>query len=294
MPGTFTDPFEATSPWNSPIDTATAQYSSPTAVYNQDFRNTALGNTWLQADNDLFHFTTPESPVARWDVVTFNDGGVFSSGAKDLTTPTDIQFVHGTDLWSIFTDPDGSHFYEVWAASYNEATGTYGAEYMVRGDFVNGTGFGFGQDGAGIRAAGASLLGGVVTWDELSSGTINHALAIELSPAQLKAGSTQADQFVFPAVSADSGSTEHYTGSIPMGAHFALPPDVDIAAAGLTPEGATIAHAYQTYGGYVVDSTDATTSLAEVVGMPAAQADDFYNNVVYNDMAWLRDHLIMI
>jgi hypothetical protein len=293
MPGTFTDPFEATSLWNSPIDTATAQYSSPTAVYNQDFQNTALGNTWIQAD-DLFYFTKPESPVAHWDVVTFNDGGVFSSGAMDISTPTDIQFVHGTDGWSIFTDLGGSHFYEVWGGSYDAATGTYGAEYMVRGDFVNGTGFGQDGVGAGVRAAGASLLGGAVTWDELESGTINHALAIELSPGQLKAGTEAADQFVFPAVSVDSGSTALYTGSIPMGAHFALPADVDIAAAGLTPEGATIAHAYQTYGGYVVDAAGATTSLAEVVGMPAGQADDFYNNVVSNDMAWLRDHLIMI
>src|SRR5258708_23920664 len=215
MPGTFTNPFSDTSLWNSPIDTANTQYSSPAAEYNQDFRNMALANTGIQAD-DLFYFTKPESPVAHWDVATFNDGGVFSSGAMDLTTPTDIQFVHGTDLWSIFTDPDGSHYYEVWGGSYDAATGTYGAEYMVRGDFVNGTSFGQDGVGVGVRAAGASLLGGVLPWDELSSGTINHALAIELSPAQLKAGSTEADQFVFPAVSADSGSTDSYTLSVPL------------------------------------------------------------------------------
>jgi hypothetical protein len=293
MPGTFTNPFSDTSLWNSPIDTANTQYSSSDSDYNQVFRNTALGNTWIQADN-LFNFTTPDSPVAHWDVVTFNDNGVFSSGAVDLKTPADIQFVHWTDNWAIFPDLDGLHFYEVWNGSFNAAAGTYSAEYMVRNDFVNGTGFGQDGIGAGVRAAGASLLGGVVTWDELNSGVINHALAIELSPEQLKAGATQADQFVFPAVTADTGSTEYYTGSIPMGAHFALPADVDIAAAGLTPEGATIAHAYQTYGGYVVDCAPATTSLAQVVGMPAAQGDDFYNNVVHNDMAWLRDHLIMI
>ena len=293
MPGTFTNPFGDTSLWNSPIDTANTQYSSPTAEYNQDFRNTALANTGIQAD-DLFYFANSDSPVAHWDVVSFNDGGVFSSGAKDLATPTDIHFVHGTDSWSIFTGPDGSHFYEVWGGSYDATAGTYSAEYMVRGDFVNGTGFGQDGVGAGIRAAGASLLGGAVTWDQLESGTINHALPIELSPAQLKVGTDPADQFVFPAVSVDSDSTELYAGSIPMGAHFALPADVDIAAAGLTPEGATIAQAYQTYGGYVVDMAGATTSLAEVVGMPAAQADNFYNSVVHNDMAWLRDHLVMV
>src|SRR5258708_36128443 len=104
--------------------------------------------------------------------------------------------------------------------------------------------------------------------------TINPARPIQVPPAQRKPGTNRADDFVSPAVSVDSGSTELYTGSIPMGAHFALPADVDIAAAGLTPEGATIAHAYQTYGGYVVDTAGATTSLAEVVGIPAAQGDD--------------------
>src|SRR5258708_9093627 len=108
---------------------------------------------------------------------------------------------------------------------------------MVRGDFANGTGFGQDGVGAGIRAAGASLLGGAVTWDQLESGTINHALPIELSPAQLKAGTEPPDQFVFPAVSVASRSTELYTGSIPMGAHLALPPNLDIAAEGPTPEG---------------------------------------------------------
>src|SRR5258708_10643747 len=118
MPGTFTNPFSDTSLWNSPIDTANTQYSSPAAEYNQDFRNMALANTGIQADA-LFYFTKPESPVAHWYVVTFNDGGVFSSGAQDRATPTDIQFVHGTDSWSIFTYPYGSHFSYASPGSYS-------------------------------------------------------------------------------------------------------------------------------------------------------------------------------
>src|SRR5258708_8126870 len=186
MQGIIHNTFSNTSLWNSPIASANTQYSSPAAEYNQDFRNMALANTGIQAD-DLFYFTKPESPVAHWDVVPLSDGGGFSSGAKDLATPTDIQFVHGTDSWSIFTDPDGSHFYEVWGGSYDAAAGTYSAEYMVRGDFVNGTGFGQDGVGAGIRAAGASLLGGALPCHPLQTGTPTPARPLALHPHPLNA-----------------------------------------------------------------------------------------------------------
>ncbi|MEK9280214.1 MULTISPECIES: hypothetical protein [unclassified Bradyrhizobium] len=122
--------------------------------------------------------------------------------------------------------------------------------------------------------AGASLLGGLVTQDELNNLSIPHALGIELDTHQLAAatGPNHAGQFTFPAVSADGDSAASYTGTIPMGAHFALPPNIDLAAAGLTPEGLALAKAYQTYGGYVVDMAGHTTALAQVEATPEQQA----------------------
>ena len=119
--------------------------------------------------------------------------------------------------------------------------------------------------------------------------SIEHALPIELDHAQLKAGTVQTDQFIAPAVSADADSIAMCGGTIPMGAHFALRPDLDISQAGLTPEGQALAKAYQKYGGYVVDAAGFTTSLAMVTGATAQQI-----NNLHTDAAWIRSNLVMI
>jgi hypothetical protein len=291
MPGTFASPFASSSLWNTPIDQLDPIYSDPGSIEDVQFRDTSLANTWASFQN--FVYDTPaNAPLVTWTYNVLNQtpgGGTFTTnGTIQLPTPTNLSFGNGSDGWAIFSDPDGVHYWEVWEGSYNSVTMTYQAASMVEGNYVSGTGWGQNGVGAGIRASGASLLGGIVTQDELNNLSIDHALSIELSPQQLEAGVNQSDQFVFPAVSADTGSVGTYTGTIPMGAHFALPPSLDLADAGLTPEGLALAEAYQTYGGYVVDSAGQTTSLAQIEGGTTQQYNDIFAN-----LTWIRDHLVM-
>jgi len=286
--GSVLHPFSADSPWNTPIDQAHVEYTGPNAIENRQFRDSSLANTWIAAENLLFN-TPNNAPLLKWTFGTLNDGGRFSNnGTIQIGTPKNLVLTHGDDGWSIFTDLDGVHYWETWAATYNAKAKTYHAGYLVRGN-LNGTGWGHNGAGAGIRAAGASLLGGLIQPQELNNLSIKHALSIELDPAQLKAGVNQSDQFVFPAVSADTNSTTSYQGTIPMGAHFALPADLDISGAGLTPEGRALAEAYQKYGGYVVDATGHTAVLALVTGGTKKQLDN-----LFRDAVWIRDHLVML
>jgi hypothetical protein len=286
--GSVLHPFSPDSPWNTPIDQTHVNYSDPNSVENRQFRDPLLANSWIHAENLLFE-TPVNAPRAKWTFDTLNDGGRFSSnGVFQIQTPKELIIAHGVDGWSIFTDPDGVHYWETWAATYDAPTRTYHVRYMVKGN-LNGTGWGHDGVGAGIRAAGASLLGGLIQPEELDKLSIEHALPIELDWSQLKAGVDPSAQFVLPAVSADSDSTTSYRGTIPMGAHFALPADLDIAHAGLTPTGYALAKAYQKYGGYVVDAAGHTTSIAMVTGGTTQQLDG-----LYHDAAWIRDHLVMI
>jgi hypothetical protein len=291
MPGTFASPFASSSLWNTPIDQLDPIYSDPGSIEDVQFRDTSLANTWASFQNFVYN-TPANAPLVTWTYNVLNqtpEGGTFTTnGTIQLPTPTNLAFGNGSDGWAIFSDPDGVHYWEVWEGSYNSVTMTYQAAYMVEGNYVSGTGWGQNGVGAGIRASGASLLGGIVTQDELNNLSINHALSIELAPTQLEAGAAPSDQFVFPAVSTDSGNQVSYTGTIPMGAHFALPPNLDLADAGLTPEGLALAEAYQTYGGYVVDAASQTTSLAQIEGGTTQQ----YNDIVAN-LTWIRDHLVM-
>jgi hypothetical protein len=291
VPGTFASPFAGSSLWNMPIGQLDPIYSAPGSIEDVQFRDTSLANTWAKFDHIVYD-TPASAPLVTWTFNVLNMtpvGGTFiSNNTIKLHTPANLAFGNGSDGWAIFSDPDGIHFWEVWEGSYNSVTMTYQAKYMVEGDYVNGTGWGQNGLGAGIRAAGASVLGGIVTQDELNNLSIHHALSIELDVSQLKAGATPSDQLVFPAVSTDSGSQLSYTGTIPMGAHFALPPSLDLSHAGLTPEGLALAEAYQTYGGYVVDSAGHTTSLAQIEGGTTQQYND-----IFADLSWIRDHLVM-
>lgn len=284
--------FSADSPWNAAIDPAKVTYSSPSTIENSQFYDQKLGNTWVQ--HESVYFQTPkDAPRAKWTFGTLNKasvGGGFSShGSLDIPTPTNLLPTHGSDGWVVFTDPDGRYYWEAWKARYDTSDQSWHASYLVQGS-LTGTGWGtsFGV-GAGIRAAGASLLGGLITPEELNELKINHAMAIELDLGQLKSGGSPRDQFVFPAVSTDNGSVKNYTGSIPMGARFALPPDVELDHAGLTPEGLAVARAYQQYGGYVVDTAYRTTSIAMVSNWTATQLSH-----LQRDAKWIRNHLVMI
>jgi len=284
--------FSDDSLWNTPIDPTKITYSDPNSIQNVQFRDPTLGNSWIQSES-LFFTTPDDAPMATWTYGGLNTaptGGWFATnGSLKIATPTDLLPTHASDGWVVFTIPNTDYYWESWGTTYDPTTQTWHSKYLVEGNF-DGTGWGTALGvGAGIRAAGASLMGGLVTSSELDDLSINHALAIELSPHQLKAGTSQLDQFVFPAVSADGNSLAYYDGTIPMGAHFVLPTSVDIYHAGLTPEGLALAEAYQKYGGYVVDQAAGTTSIAMVDDATPAQLAD-----LRHDATWIRDHLVMV
>jgi hypothetical protein len=286
--------FSADSPWNTPIDPSRVTYTAPSTIENRQFRDTALANTWIQ-EEDLLFKTPADAPVRKWDYETFNNGdkdvnaGRFShSGTLNLATP-ESKITHGGDGWLIFTDLDGVHFWETWGAHYDAKTKTYHVAYIVKGNLKNGTGWGKDGAGVGIRAAGASLLGGLILPEELNNLSIEHALSMDLDWSQLKEGKESTDQYVFPAVAPDSDSLTAYKGTIPMGARFAIPHDVDLSAAGLTPEGLAVAKAFQKYGGYVTDAAGHTASVAVITGGTKQQIAN-----LYTDANWIRQHLVMV
>jgi hypothetical protein len=82
-----------------------------------------------------------------------------------------------------------------------------------------------------------------------------------LSPTQMKAGRTAADQKVWPASTTDNDGHNPYSGLVPMGALVAIPSSVNVQGLGLSPEGLALARAYQQFGGYVVDTAPKTMIL---------------------------------
>ena len=120
--GSLSRPFSPDSPWNTPIDQGHTSYSEPNSIENRQFKDPSLANSWIQTVNLLFK-TPLDAPVVNWSFDTLNDNGNFSAhGAVQIKTPANLTIQHGDDGWTIFTDPDGVHYWETWAAKYNAST----------------------------------------------------------------------------------------------------------------------------------------------------------------------------
>jgi hypothetical protein len=160
------------------------------------------------------------------------------------------------------------------------------AERLPNGDFEgsvtvkhNLRGTGFYDDYQGTRAGGMSALGGLMRRDELARGKIPHALAVAVNGSAMNRNAPGGNAFVWPASWADGGDGSDYgtTGNLYMGSLLAIPPEVDLAALKLSPQGLAVAQALQDYGAYVVDQGSANIiyyaeqSASDVLATSAAE-----------------------
>ncbi|WP_244914120.1 carbohydrate-binding domain-containing protein [Methylobacterium frigidaeris] len=250
-------------------------------------------NTWIGQDAIPIYQAKSTDPMATWsyDSRGTNADWTFGNtssmnGTFQMRTPTDVQFKTG-DGWAIIVSEDGQHYIETWLGSKTGGN-SYHANYVVE-NTVTGDGIA-NVPGAheGIRAAGMSLMGGVVQKEDLDTLNIDHAVAMAISTTQAGSSSTP---YVWPATTADSFSGS-YSGSIPLGSLFAIPKDVDLTKIGITTqEGMALAKAYQNYGGYVTDTAGPNTlQLAYLEkGVSQGQVDN-----LFKDMGAIRSHLEMV
>lgn len=110
-------------------------------------------------------------------------------------------------------------------------------------------------------ASGLSLFAGMIRWEEVARGRIDHALNFE-APA----GSVAQWEFVRPASDTDGHpfkGTSLYR--LPYGAHLRLHASFDISHFG--PQSAAIARAMKTYGIYLADTGSSDNGLYNAVAL---------------------------
>lgn len=259
-------PFSRDSVWNTSIGTG-AEFGNYSSQRNNDFRT---GSSYINSDNgygiemNVAHSSDPMRTVT------------FAEGSKSYVhrIPENAAIVEGTD--GNLNVVEGRYVYEYWVASQLE-DGNYTARYGARTDLL-GSGI---KDG--IRAARFSTNAGLIRKHEVENFHIPHALAMALPGSALKKG------WVWPA-SAEDGSNDDYTGSIPMGSLFAIPPEVDLNNLGLSPEGIMLGRALQDYGAYVSDrasqvslfaSSDVERELPDQFKQMVADFNDILRNEMY-------------
>ena len=248
-------PFAPTSPWNSPIP-AGARFTR-TATFAGD-----SGFMTSEQNSVPLYFAGPGDPILTFTVAKPSGAKVFQvRGPAGLTPANDA------DLEITIVDLGTNHVWDFMGVARTGAT-TFSATAYGDGD-LNGTGFGYFPAGggtrvrAGVRASGASWLGGLVTGENLAQGAIDHALAIAVASNDLKAA------FVPPAVELDSNGASTYTGTLPMGTRLGIPSGT-LRPGGMSGLGNMIFDALATYGGYVIDRATGFNLFADARTVPTS------------------------
>jgi len=235
---TGTPAFSPSSPWASELLEG-ATFSSAPALDRQWWAETMISVQPARASDPP---TTVRLPASWGQPARTVRMRVPVTAAVPGNADNTVVFVDGTlvvDLWRAHRLADGS-----WAGDAGTVTSTLGTGWA-------------GPDGqaAGVRAVGASALGGLITTEDIQSGVINHALAIAVPTDLLGRG------FVPPAINTDAPAGGR--GPLKEGERLGIPLTTPVPALH-TELGRMVFTALQTYGAYVVDQCGGEAPVIQV------------------------------
>jgi len=208
-----------------------------TSVYTVDASQKLIDVKW---DNCQKKSYTPKGLLG--------EGGQFTA----VPIPDDAVPAAGTDGQLTIYSPATDKLWEFWKAK--RVNGQWQACWGGRIDSVS-TSPGYFDNMFGTSASGLSVLGGTVGIKDVQSGSIDHALSLQLVNVQ------NWKTFSYPAQRSDGQSTA--ANAIPEGMRFRLDPSVNVDALKLTPIAKMVAKAAQKYGFIITDKGGAVAITAE-------------------------------
>lgn len=291
-------PFTENSIWNLPISNS-AVFTDGTDAATLDIINPA-NTLWInqgQYSHPVSYAKSINGVVGWSDTNSAGRSGAFK-------TPPGATRATGTDRHLHIMRPDGILLDENIGVSPADSSIPGGGGTVTRHQRVNLFGNGLGPLN-GVRAYGGSAVGGLIRAWEIDkthpsyTGKIQHPLAFALAPTQQLYTSGSAGYngngygtalgYVWPATEQDYASATIYTGHVPMGAYFAIPPSVNINSLGLTTEwGLMLAKCLQDYGAYNTDTSSEFTLYVE----PSAPGD-FRSAILGTDFAGSELHKVI-
>ena len=244
--------------WNTPIDQLpvhplSASYLS--SIGNAVGLHADFGTVYNGAPNGIPYTDVPDSQPRVPISFTYAD----ESDPGPYPIPPDVPIEGGPnstgDRHVIVVDRDQCVLYEMWNA-YPQADGSWtagsGAIFPLTSDALRPSGW------TSADAAGLPILPGLVRYDEVSTGTIAHALRFTAKVTQRA--------YVWPARHFASSNTS--TSVPPMGTRLRLKASVDISGFSATDQ--VILRALQTYGMILADNG----SNLFISGAPDPRWDD--------------------
>lgn len=233
-------PFAGASSWNTPI-AANARFAKVNWPAGARF-----GVAW-SSYSPAIHVSAASDPLVS---VEHPVSWGRPAGTLLIRMPGNADGAQGTDGELLVIDGDTVHnFWQFKRLEPGRATAqSYGAANLV-------TGNGWGQPspflGAGIVAAGASQLAGLLVQAETDRGEIAHALQLAIDAAYAKPGRIGA---------AINGDGRNPQGLVQEGERLAIPAAISMPP-DLSPLGQKVFRAYQRHGAFVIDVAGGVTNL---------------------------------
>jgi hypothetical protein len=168
--------------------------------------------------------------------VSFDEPGESDKGPYPI--PPDARVEGGSDAHVIVYDPAACKVWEMFD-SQRQGKGWHafsGAVFDLRSNRMRPMGW------TSADAAGLSIFAGLVKFDEVASGHVDHAIRMTVSPSS--------KTFIWPA--SHKASSNAGAGVPPMGLRLRLKAGVDTSK--LPPQARVIAEALKRYGAIVADN----------------------------------------
>jgi hypothetical protein len=258
--------FPSSSFWNEPLPANAALESNSTAVV-ADF-DEAIATEERTKSGPWINTTSYSVPIytvpRKQRTVTVRlenhvPEPTLSAAWSAVPLPADAKPASGTDGILVVWQPSTDRLWEFWRLKH-ERTGWY-AEWGGAMRHVASNPGVYGPEawpGAekwwGASASSLSLVGGLITLEDLERGQIDHALEMAIS-------TTRAGVFSSPAQRSDGKTASE--DALPEGSHLRLNPNLDLASLHLPRLTLLLAEAAQRYGIFITDTSKTSTFYAQ-------------------------------
>jgi hypothetical protein len=247
IPGTNCPAFPADNVWNTPITTLPVNANSATWLASMDASSIYLHPDYGPSGNPAQPYGIPWTEVSARTTFThiaFQYASQSYRGLYPLTAATRIE--NGSDRHALMVDPYKSAtspactLFETWDTyyrSHGRSTAGSGAMWNLRSNALPPSGF------TSADAAGLPILPGLVNYNEVASGSMNHAIRFTAQCTQ--------ESYLWPARH-EAGQND--TSCPPMGARFRLNASFNLPTSACSAFCQTVLTTMKTYGLILADN----------------------------------------
>jgi hypothetical protein len=241
LPGTSCPAFPADNVWNTPITGLPVNADSATWLASMDAVSTDLHPDYGPSNNKKKPYGIPWEIVPAGTTfvpIKFTYASESDPGPYPLSKTTPIE--NGSDRHAIMVDPSDCYLYETWDTHYHpkgKSKAGSGAIWNLESDTLRPAGW------TSADAAGLPILPGLVNYDEVTSGTMDHAIRFTAQCTQ--------QSYLWPA---RHEAGQDNTDCPPMGARFRLNADFSLPAASCAAMCQTVLTTMKTYGLILADN----------------------------------------